>query len=102
MKSSQDQQEASDVLRFITEHYSSTPPRRFYCKGGETSTHIHVYGVILPAEQDRIVELVRAEFPKRDWKQIYIIFRDREHFTAQHNGWRKRDGEKQLYSTIIK
>ena len=101
MKSSQDKQESAEVLQFITEHYSSTPPPKLYCEGGSISTHIHVYGITMPAEQDRIVELVRAEFPKRKWKPIYILFRDREHFTAQDNGWSKRDGEKQLYSIVI-
>ena len=102
MKSAQAHDEASEVLQFITAHYSSTPQPKLYCSGGSISTHIDVYGVIQPAEQDRIGELVRAEFPKRNWKQVYFIFRDREHFTAQDNGWNKRDGEKQLYSTVVK
>ena len=102
MKSAQAHDEASEVLKFIAAHYSGTPQPKIYCSGGSSSTHIHVYGVTQPAEQDRIVELVRAEFPKRNWKQVYFIFRDREHFIAQNNGWKKRDGEKQLYSTVVK
>lgn len=102
LKSAQDQQESSEVLQFITEHFAGTPPPKLYCKGGSNSTHIHVYGITQPAEQDRMVDLVRAELPKRRWKQVYIIFRDREHFAAQANGRSKRAGEKKLYSILIK
>ncbi len=102
MKSARAQDEAGEVSRFIMTHYSGTPQPKLYISGGSNSTHISVYGIIQPAEQDRIVELIRAEFPQRKWKQVYFIFRDRELFTAMANSWKKRDGEKELSSTIVK
>lgn len=102
MKSGQDQKEANEVLKFIETHYTGNPRPKLYCSGGDLSTHIHVYGVTQPAEQDRIVALMQAEAAEHNWKPIYVIFRDREHFVAQDNGWQKRDGEKGLFSTVIK
>jgi hypothetical protein len=98
--------ESEEVLKLIRDNY--TPPNandtkpKLYCAGGHISNHIHIYGITSAVEQDKIVNLVREEFPKRKWKQIYLVFIDQEKFVEQPNGWRHRTGEKKLYSVVIK
>jgi hypothetical protein len=106
-KSADHQDEAREVLRFLESNYLFPVKNRdgrvaVYCSGGATSTHITVYGVLDFKEQDRVIALLQAELPKQTWKQIYILFRDKEIFVMKDTGWQQRENENDLRSAIIK
>jgi hypothetical protein len=102
MKSAADHDEAMEVLNFIRVSSPDTyPPPTLYFSAGHKSTHITIYGVTRPSDQDLIVSIVRSEQAKRRWKPIYLLFVERENFIEDSRGWKERKGEKKLYSVIL-
>lgn len=91
-----------EIVDFIVAHYkhpeASVTYPTFYYSAGSLSTHVDIYGVTTAEEQYRIVATVRAEFPKHQWKIIYLKFLDPEGPIDV----KKRDGPKILYSVVIK
>jgi hypothetical protein len=104
-KNAKDQEEAEAVASFIKKSYMSFGPNQtaftLYCRGGFLSSHIHIYGITKHSDQDFIVNSVKAELPMRGWKQVYILFFERENF-IRSGIIQKRADEKKLYAVVIR
>lgn len=103
-KNAQDQKAAVAAISFIREHLAGTQPElgviKLYGAGGLKGYRLSVYGVRNPADQDRIVQLLKDNAPKNGWKPISIIFFDRENLVSERGGYRRKD-EIQIFSTVI-
>lgn len=105
-KNAKDQNESGKVAAFIRSSYIATGVDKntfsLYCKGGNRSLNITIYGITRHSDQDLIVQSVKSEMPKRGWKRVYLLFLERENWVQSESGYsRQRTDEKKLYGVVL-
>ena len=77
--------EAYAVHAFIDEAFEL--PAAMYAGPGVRASSITIYGVTDRAEQDRIIRAaVEVERPRRGWKPVVLVFKEREVWRTSRDG----------------
>lgn len=79
-----DADEAYAVHAFIDEAFQL--PAAMYAGPGVRASGITIYGVTDRAEQDQIIHAVEAERPRRGWKPVILVFKEREVWRTSRDG----------------
>jgi hypothetical protein len=72
-----------------------------YSGPGVSSTNLIIYGMISESDQNKLINLLKAEKPNRKWKKIKIDFSEKEIWIEKGSG-QARGEEKLIRSVTLK